>query len=85
LKQFKSPKILFANIIAAFLGTYLGIFLQQTSLKYAPAGIAQALSSTSPLFVLPLAMFAGEKVSLRAVLGAAASLVGIGLLLDLNL
>jgi drug/metabolite transporter (DMT)-like permease len=85
LKQFKSPKILFATIIAAFLGTYLGIFLQQTSLKYAPAGIAQALSSTSPLFVLPLAMFAGEKVSLRAVLGAAASLVGIGLLLDLNL
>ncbi|MCU0545722.1 MAG: DMT family transporter [Oscillatoriaceae cyanobacterium Prado104] len=81
LKQLKSPKILAATIIAAFLGTYLGIFLQQTSLKYAPAGIAQALSSTSPLFVLPLAWMAGEKVSLRAVLGAAGAIVGIALLL----
>ncbi|NJK75622.1 MAG: DMT family transporter [Richelia sp. CSU_2_1] len=82
LKHLKLPKILAATIIAAFLGTYLGIFLQQTSLKYAPAGIAQALSSTSPLFVLPLAWLAGEKVSLRAVLGAAGAIAGIGLLLD---
>jgi drug/metabolite transporter (DMT)-like permease len=84
LKQLKSPKILAATIIAAFLGTYLGIFLQQTSLKYAPAGIAQALSSTSPLFVLPLAVLAGEKVSLRAVLGVAVAIAGIALLLGLN-
>jgi drug/metabolite transporter (DMT)-like permease len=82
LQQLKLPKILFATVIAAFLGTYLGIFLQQTSLKYAPAGIAQALSSTSPLFVLPLAWMAGEKVSLRAVLGAAGAIGGIALLLD---
>ncbi|MGL5064724.1 MAG: DMT family transporter [Microcoleus sp.] len=81
LQQLKSFKILFATIIAAFLGTYLGIFLQQTSLKYAPAGIAQALSSTSPLFVLPLAVIAGEKVSFRAVLGAICAIGGIGIIL----
>jgi drug/metabolite transporter (DMT)-like permease len=81
LKQLKSPKILAATVIAAFLGTYLGIFLQQISLKYAPAGIAQALSSTSPLFVLPLAVMAREKVSLRAVLGVAGAIAGIVLLL----
>ena len=80
LKQFKSPKILFFTIIAAFLGTYLGIFLQQTSLKYAPAAIAGALSSTSPLFVLPLAWVAGEKLSFRAVLGVVAAIGGIILL-----
>ncbi|WP_366048668.1 DMT family transporter [Microcoleus sp. PH2017_11_PCY_U_A] len=83
-QQLKAPKILGAIILAAFLGTYLGIFLQQTSLKYAPAAIAQALSSTSPLFVLPLAVLAGEKVSLRAVLGVVWAIGGIALLLGLK-
>jgi len=83
-KQLRAPKILGAIILAAFLGTYLGIFLQQTSLKYAPAAIAQALSSTSPLFILPLAVLAGEKVSLRAVLGVVAAIAGIALLLGLR-
>ncbi|WP_366930775.1 DMT family transporter [Microcoleus sp. bin38.metabat.b11b12b14.051] len=83
-QQLKVPKILGAIIVAAFLGTYLGIFLQQTSLKYAPAAIAQALSSTSPLFVLPLAVLAGEKVSLRAVVGVVCAIAGIALLLGLR-
>jgi drug/metabolite transporter (DMT)-like permease len=83
-QQLKVPKILGAIILAAFLGTYLGIFLQQTALKYAPAGIAQALISTSPLFILPLAVLAGEKVSLRAVVGVVAAIGGIALLLGLK-
>jgi drug/metabolite transporter (DMT)-like permease len=83
-QQLKAPKILGAIILAAFLGTYLGISLQQTSLKYAPAAIAQALSSTSPLFVLPLAVLAGEKVSFRAVLGVVFAIAGIALLLGLR-
>ena len=83
-QHLKAPKILGAIILAAFLGTYLGIFLQQTSLKYAPAAIAQALSSTSPLFVLPLAVLAGEKVSLRAVLGVVGAIAGIAILLGLR-
>ncbi|WP_293360640.1 MULTISPECIES: DMT family transporter [unclassified Microcoleus] len=84
LQQLKAPKILGAIILAAFLGTYLGIFLQQTSLKYAPAAIAQALSSTSPLFVLPLAVLAGEKVTLRAFVGVVCAIGGIALLLGLR-
>ena len=83
-QQLNAPKILGAIILAAFLGTYLGIFLQQTALKYAPAGIAQALISTSPLFILPLAVLAGEKVSLRAVVGVVAAIGGISLLLGLK-
>ncbi|MEG4287612.1 DMT family transporter [Microcoleus sp. C2C3] len=83
-QQLKAPKILGAIILAAFLGTYLGIFLQQTALKYAPAGIAQALISTSPLFILPLAVLAGERVSLRAVVGVVAAIGGISLLLGLK-
>jgi len=84
LKQLKAPKILGAIVLAAFLGTYLGIFLQQTSLKYAPAGIAQALNSTSPLFILPASVLTGEKVSLRAVVGVVVAIAGIALLLGLR-
>jgi drug/metabolite transporter (DMT)-like permease len=67
-------------ILAAFLGTYCGLGLQQTALKLAPAGIAQTLLSTSPLFALPLAMVLGEKVSARAVSGALLAVVGVALL-----
>ncbi len=61
--------------------TYLGIWLQQISLKFAPAGIAQTLSATSPLFVLPLAFFMGEKISYRAILGSIIAIIGISILL----
>ena len=66
--------------LAAFGSTYLGIWLQQTSLKFSPAGIAQTLLATSPLFVLPFALAMGQKISLRAFFGVLIALVGIGLL-----
>ena len=66
--------------IASFGSTYLGIWLQQTSLKFAPTGIAQTFLATSPLFILPIVAFQGEKISLRAILGAVISLGGIALM-----
>lgn len=73
-------KLIIALVIIAFGSTYLGIWLQQISLKFAPAGIAQTLLGTSPLFVLPLVMILGERVSLRAYLGVIVAIVGIALL-----
>ncbi len=75
-----SQRLLAIVFVTAFFSTYLGIWLQQISLKFAPAGIAQTLSATSPIFVLPLAIALGEFVSIRAILGAVVSLVGIALL-----
>ena len=66
--------------IAATGSTYLGIWLQQTSLKFAPTGIAQTFLATSPLFVLPLVALQGEKISWRAILGVIISLSGIALM-----
>ena len=70
--------------IATFFGTYLGIWLQQTSLKFAPAGIAQTLLATSPLFVLPMVMIRGETVSWRSLGGVLVSMIGISLLFFRN-
>jgi drug/metabolite transporter (DMT)-like permease len=68
--------------ITAFASTFLAILGQQTALKYAPAGVAQALLATSPLFILPIAAWSGEKISLRALGGVVLALAGIALLLS---
>lgn len=68
--------------LAAVGGTYLGIWLQQTALKFAPTGIAQTLLATSPLFVLPLVALLGEKITLRSLVGVAIAVTGIALLFN---
>lgn len=75
-----SAKNLAVIALAATMSTYLGIWLQQTSLKFAPTGIAQTLLATSPLFVLPIVALQGEKISYRAILGVCVSLTGIALM-----
>lgn len=66
--------------LTAFFSTYLGIWLQQISLKFAAAGIAQTLSSTSPLFIIPLASMLGDRITWRAIIGVFISLAGVALL-----
>jgi drug/metabolite transporter (DMT)-like permease len=81
-RPLRSRRILVGVMIAAFLGTYLGIWLQQIAFKYTPAGIAQALLATSPLFVLPIAASLGDRVTGRAILGVLVAIGGIWLLIN---
>lgn len=80
----QSKQLLGIIAITALFSTYLGIWLQQTAFKYTATGIAQALLATSPLFVLPIAVLMGERVSHRALLGVLVALGGIGLLFGLQ-
>ncbi|MBM0742896.1 DMT family transporter [Phormidium sp. CLA17] len=80
LAPLRSRRLWGIVIMAAFASTYLGIWLQQIALKYAPTGIAQSLSATSPLFVIPFAIATGEEVSIRAVFGVLITLSGVWLL-----
>ncbi|MBE9168861.1 DMT family transporter [Pleurocapsales cyanobacterium LEGE 06147] len=82
--NFWSFRLLGTIALTAFVSTYLGIWLQQTSLKFAPTGIAQTLLATSPLFVLPIAAVMGERISIRAFLGVLIAIAGIGLLFIQN-
>ena len=79
-----SLRIIAAVFFAAFAGTFLGIWLQQTAIKFTAAGIALTLTNTSPLFVIPIALCLGERVSYRAILGVAVSLCGVAVLLLLS-
>jgi drug/metabolite transporter (DMT)-like permease len=71
-------------IFTVFIGTFMGIWLQQISLKYAAAGVAQTLFATSPLFVIPIVAVKGEYVSLRSLLGAILAIAGVGLIFGLQ-
>jgi drug/metabolite transporter (DMT)-like permease len=74
------PRLFGYAFAATFLGTYLAMWLQQVALTYAAAGIVQTLLATSPIFVLPLAAWRGERLTPRAILGAVVSLLGVWLL-----
>lgn len=79
--KFQSVKGLGRDLLlATFLGTFLAMWLQQISIELIPAGIAQTLISTSPLFILPIALLSGERVTLRAVFGVLIALAGVWLL-----
>lgn len=80
IRQPGALKVGMQSALATFLGTYLGMWLQQTAFKLSPVGIAQTLSSTSPLFILPIAALSHDRISLRAALGAALAVIGIMLL-----
>ncbi len=82
VKTLQSRRLFIVVAGTAFMSTYLGIWLQQISLKYAATGVAQALTNTSPLFILPIALWMGEKVSFRAVSGVVVTLVGVWLLFN---
>jgi len=78
----RDPRVLRTLAAAAFLGTFLGIYLSMLALKLASTGVATTLSATGPLFVLPLsAVFAGERITARASLGALLAVAGIALLM----
>ncbi|MBL1277475.1 MAG: DMT family transporter [Ectothiorhodospiraceae bacterium] len=78
LTPLKDPKTRRKIIIAALIGALLGTWLSVLALKHTHASVAAALNSTSPLFVLPLAAYMmKERISRKAIMGAAMAVVGI--------
>ena len=66
-------------LAAIFVGTFLALWLQQIALKYANPAIAQTLIATSPLFILIIYAFKGERVTKKSLLGTLCALFGISL------
>lgn len=78
---FKTFRTAIMVVVATILGTYLGIWLLNAGLKYTFVGVASTLSSTSPIWILPLAYFIlKEKISARAVFGAVIAVAGVAIL-----
>ena len=79
-----SKQVMATVFFAAFCGTYLGVWLQQTAIKLTAVGIASTLLQTSPLFILPIALWMGEKISWRAIAGVIMAIAGVGVLFYLR-
>ncbi len=59
-----------------------GFWLSLVALKHLDAAVAGPLNATAPLFILPMSVvLMKEKLSLRAVLGAAVAVGGVALIL----
>ncbi|MBD2774133.1 DMT family transporter [Iningainema tapete] len=82
--QTPSTRVILSAVFASFCGTFLGIWLQQVAIKFTAVGIATTLLQTSPLFVIPISLAIGEKVSLRGIIGVVIAIAGIALLFYLK-
>ena len=82
MSPFKSTRLVLILLLAAFIGTYVGIWLSLLALRHCTASVATILNATSPVFVLPLsAMILKEKISARSIAGALAAVAGAAWLL----
>jgi drug/metabolite transporter (DMT)-like permease len=67
--------------LGAFFGPFLGVSLSLVAVKYTATGVAATLIALVPVLVIPPAIFVlGEKVSLRAGIGAMIAVAGSTLL-----
>ncbi len=81
LRAFSSqPRLAYWMIMATLLGTVLAMWLQQVAIGLTEVGIVQTLLSTSPVFILPVVAFQGEKLTTRAIGGAFLAMIGVSLL-----
>ena len=80
VKPLKNPQLMKSLLLAAIIGAFLGTWLSIVALKYTHVAVAATLNSTSPLFILPLAvLMLKERISSREILGAFIAVGGVGL------
>src|SRR5262249_21498828 len=66
----------------AFLGPTAGVTLALYAIAHAPAGVASSLVALSPLLVLPIVAWRGERVGWGGLVGAALAVGGVVLLVS---
>lgn len=81
LEPFREYKMRRDLVAAVLVGTVGGLWLFHLGLKNVDASIANTLTATEPLLVLPLAaVVLGERVQRNAILGTVIAVAGVGLL-----
>jgi drug/metabolite transporter (DMT)-like permease len=57
------------------------LWFAQASLAYTTASVTSVLTTTAPLFILPLSVwFLNEEITTRAVIGAVLAVIGVALM-----
>jgi drug/metabolite transporter (DMT)-like permease len=69
------------TLLGAFLGPFLGITLSLISVANTTVGVAATLMATVQILMLPLVKYVQkERISWRAILGAAIAVAGVAIL-----
>lgn len=80
-RRFRTGRQVAALAAAAFCGTFLGVLCLSAGAKYAEAGVTSTLSSTFPIWILPIAaVFLGERCGWASVLSTFLAVGGIALI-----
>lgn len=78
LAPLKTPRLFKKISFVVLIVVFGGFWLSLLALKYIDASIASTLTSTTPLFILPMVIIMlKEKISIRAVFGAAIAVIGV--------
>lgn len=78
LVPFNNRGLLKFIFFAAFVAIFGGFWLSLLALKYIDVSIATILSSTTPLFILPMSAFIlKEKISMHKIIGAVVAVAGV--------
>lgn len=78
LTPLKDRRLLLQLLAAVFLTVFGGFYLALVALKYTTAAVASTLTSTTPLFILPLsALMLREKITARAAAAAVLTAAGV--------
>jgi drug/metabolite transporter (DMT)-like permease len=85
----RNPITMFQNDLSAFrlliigviVGPFLGVTFSLISVKYTHTGIAATLMSTMPVLMIPFVILIEKEIpSIRAILGATITVIGIAML-----
>jgi drug/metabolite transporter (DMT)-like permease len=69
-----------AAVWATITGPFIGVSLSLMAVQYTEAGIASTLMALTPVFIIwPAHFFFGQKVTVKEVLGACISVIGVSL------
>lgn len=79
--SFKDYKAIGYTSIGAFFGPFIGVSFSLLAVKYISTGIVSTITSISPILIIPVSIiFLKEKVTLKEVMGALISIIGVALL-----
>ncbi|MCC6748227.1 MAG: DMT family transporter [Deltaproteobacteria bacterium] len=80
-RPFAERRVLGHALSAVLLGAVIGLVLMTYSQGLIPVGLSNALTSTSPLFALPVAaLVRGDRITPRALAGTALAFAGVALI-----
>jgi drug/metabolite transporter (DMT)-like permease len=83
MESTKDPKSILFSTFGGFLGPFLGVSLSLLALHYTSAGVASTIMSTTPIILIPFAIFIHkEHVSIHALIGTLVTFLGIVLLIS---